>query len=71
MNFEGLDSATELKYINKLEKMSNISVNIFGTECCFKDGKVISKIMITSLNCNKRHNVNSLLISFDYGNNHW
>ncbi|KAJ8976357.1 hypothetical protein NQ317_011597 [Molorchus minor] len=45
LNFRDLEFPMKLKDISKFEKMNNISVNVFGLESEFRDGKIITEVV--------------------------
>ncbi|CAH1107138.1 unnamed protein product [Psylliodes chrysocephalus] len=73
LDFRGIDFPVKLKDIKKFEFMNNISVNVFGLESFFRDGKnnyeVVGPLHFTS-NRQPTH-VNLLLVSDSDGNNHY
>ncbi|XP_023311299.1 uncharacterized protein LOC111691962 [Anoplophora glabripennis] len=73
LNFTGIDFPVKLKDITKFEEMNNISVNVFGLESEFKDGKTVTEVVgpLHFTKCRKPTHVNLLLVSDDSGNNHY
>ncbi|CAH1107474.1 unnamed protein product [Psylliodes chrysocephalus] len=73
LNFSGIDFPMKLKDITRFEAMNNISVNVFGLELYFREGKnnyeIVGPLHFTS----KRQSthVNLLLISDNNNNNHY
>lgn len=73
LNFQGIEFPVKLKDIPKFEKLNNISINVFGINNEFKDGKTICEIvgpLCFTKNLQNIH-VNLLLITDDSGNNHY
>lgn len=43
LSFEDIDLTVKLKYIDEFERMDNLTINVFGTEICFKNGILMSE----------------------------
>lgn len=73
LNFDNIEFPVKLKDIKKFEELNEISVNVFGIDSSFKDGKceleIVGPLYFTS-NRRERH-VNLLLVSDDNGNHHY
>ena len=73
LNFKDIEFPVKLKDISKFEELNNISVNVFGLEKKFENGKYIIEV-VGPLHFTSNHkptHVNLLLISDDHGNNHY
>ncbi|KAJ8913307.1 hypothetical protein NQ315_010975 [Exocentrus adspersus] len=73
LNFTNLEFPIKLKDIHRFEKMNNISINVFGVETEYKDGKYVTEV-VGPLHFTKQRqptHVNLLLVSDGEGNNHY
>ncbi|KAJ8914330.1 hypothetical protein NQ315_011317 [Exocentrus adspersus] len=63
----------KLKDIHRFEKMNNISINVFGVETEYKDGKYVTEVVGPLHFAKQRQptHVNLLLVSDGEGNNHY
>ncbi|KAJ8980867.1 hypothetical protein NQ317_008926 [Molorchus minor] len=73
LNFRDLEFPMKLKDISKFEKMNNISVNVFGLESEFRDGKIITEVVgpLHFTSDRQATHVNLLLLTDNVGNNHY
>lgn len=73
LNFDGIDLPMKLQDIPKFETSNNISMNVFGTETEYKNGKMVTEIIgpLHFTSSRKPTHVNLLLLSDDSGNQHY
>ncbi|KAJ8951715.1 hypothetical protein NQ318_012565 [Aromia moschata] len=73
LSFDEIDFPVKLTDIPRFEKLNNISVNVFGLESVFKDGKMVMEVVGPLYFTSFRHptHVNLLLITDDGGTNHY
>ncbi|CAG9840782.1 unnamed protein product [Diabrotica balteata] len=73
LSFDGIEFPVKLKDIHKFEQLNNISVNVFGLETYFKDGKMVTEVVGHFYHTPSRQatHVNLLLTTDDNGNSHY
>lgn len=73
LRFDGINFPVKLNDIHKFEILNNISINVFGINNQYKDGKMVSEIVGPLHFTNKRQNthVNLLLVTDIEGNTHY
>lgn len=73
LNFEGIDFPVKLDAIAKFEEMNAVSVNVFGIDNVFKDQKMVTEIVgpLYFTKARKNTHVNLLLLTDNYGKNHY
>ncbi|XP_060516477.1 uncharacterized protein LOC132695938 [Cylas formicarius] len=73
LDFTGIDFPVKLKDISTFERLNEISVNVYGLERVYNkvrnDVEVVGPLHFTE--SRKERHVNLLLISNDYGENHY
>ena len=73
LDFTGMEFPIDLKTIFQFERLNNISINVYGLEKVYRDGKntidVVGPLYFTT--SRKERHINLLMISDDYGNNHY
>lgn len=72
-NFEGIDFPVKLHDISKFEAQNPVSINVYGVEKLFENGKMKYEIVgPLHFSNNKKHaHINLLLISDSEGNSHY
>ncbi|CAG9769728.1 unnamed protein product [Ceutorhynchus assimilis] len=73
LDFTGLEFPIKLKDVGKFEQLNNISINVYGLDEVYENGRNIIEVvgpLYFTLSRKARH-VNLLLISDDFGNTHY
>ncbi|CAG9769955.1 unnamed protein product [Ceutorhynchus assimilis] len=73
LDFTGIGFPIKLKDIRKFEQLNNISINVYGLDIVYKYGRNIVEVVgpLYFTESRKATHVNLLLISNDFGNNHY
>ncbi|CAH1101722.1 unnamed protein product [Psylliodes chrysocephalus] len=73
LNVDGIEFPMKLKDISKFEDLNDISVNVYGLERSYENGKVKFEIVGPLRYSSRRlgHHINLLLITEDSGNSHY
>jgi hypothetical protein len=72
-NFQGMSFPMKLSEISKFEQLNNISINVYGIDEIYIEGKLKYEVVgpLHYTNNKKEIHINLLLISDDDGNNHY